>query len=688
MLKINCLNSVGLMLVVFVGVSCTDPGTPVTRGGLSIDADPSVAQAVKSVYPSLVRIYVVVNQPGRGRMQKFRAAGSGVIIDKKGYVVTNHHVAGNAKRIICSLSDRQEIEAELVGTDALADIAVLKLDISQLTDPSAELPVARWGDSDRARVGDVVLAMGSPAAVSQSVTKGIVSNTQLIMPKAAAGMFRLDGENVGSVVRWLAHDAVIFGGNSGGPLVDANGRIIGINEIGLGSLGGAIPSNLARNVAEQIIAHGYVKRSWTGMEAQPRLRSSKASSGVLVSGVIDASPAAEAGLKPGDILFRFDGKAVDCEVPEQLPLFNQLVLSTPVGKKVSIDLLRGGKPVTVSLTTVAREAALPKPVELKSWGVTARNLSRMMALERHRSDKNGVLVGSLRPGGPSGEAKPAIQSGDIIRAVNGKAVNDISALQKITSEATGDKTEPTGVMVTLLRGTRELMTVVKVGKERASDKPARAQKPWPAVNTQVLTRVLARGLDMEGKTGVRVTEVYPGLAGAKAGLKVGDIILKVDSESIEASQVEDGEVFETMIRQYRVGGEVILGVRRGKKDVEIKMILEAPPVSADRLATCEDDNFEFTARNMSAMDKFRKRLNKKVRGVLVMKVESGGWAALGGLASRDILISVQGQPTGDVDALKTALDKVKSQRPRRVVFFIRRGIHTVYREIEPVWPTN
>jgi len=688
MLKINRLGCVGLVLAVFAGISCTDTGTLGRRGALSADTDPAIDQAVKNVYPALVRIYVVVNQPGGGRMRKFRAAGSGAIIDKKGYVVTNHHVAGNAKRIICSLSDRQEIEAKLVGTDALADIAVLKLDLSQLKDPSAGIPVARWGDSDGVRVGDVVFAMGSPAAVSQSVTKGIVSNTQLIMPKSSSGMFRLDGEDVGSVVRWLAHDAVIFGGNSGGPLVDANGRIIGINEIGLGSLGGAIPANVARYVAEQIIAHGYVKRSWTGMETQPRLRSGKAQAGVLVSGVIDASPAAAAGLKPGDLVIRFDGKGVDCEVPEQLPLFNQLVLSTPVGKKVSIDLLRGGKTVTISLTTVAREAALPKPIELKSWGITARNLSRMMALERRHTDKNGVLVGSLRPGGPCGEAKPAIQADDIIREVNGKAVKDIAALQKITSQATRGKTEPTGVLVTLLRGTRELMTVVKVGKEQPSDKPARVKKPWPAVATQVLTRDLAKRLGLDGKTGVRVTEVYPDRAGAKAGLKVGDVILKVDSEPIEASQPEDGEVFETMIRQYRLGAKVVLGVRRGKKDLKIKMALEAPPVSADRLARYEDDDFEFTARNMSAMDRFRKRLDAKLRGVLVVKVESGGWAALGGLASGDVLISVQGRLTGDVDVLKAALAKVKSDRPRRVVFFIQRGIHTVYREIEPVWSTD
>jgi len=648
-------------------------------------AQVEIAQAVRNVYPALVRIYVVINEPDDGRMRKLSGAGSGVIISKDGYVVTNHHVAGNAGRIVCNLADQEEIEAQLVGTDALADIAVLKLDLASRKKGITPVPVAQWGDSNAVRVGDVVFAMGSPAAVSQSVTRGIVSNTQLIMPRNMEGSFRLDGENVGSIVRWLAHDAIIFGGNSGGPLVNVAGQIVGINEIGLGSLGGAIPSNLARSVAERIIADGHVKRSWTGVEVQPRLKDAVAESGVLVAGIVQDSPAQAAGIKSGDVITSFDGSAVDCSIDEQLPLFNQFVLGTPIGKKVEVKLLRDGKPVVVSLTTIAREPALPKPEEVKSWGLTARNLTRMMALERRRPDKDGVLVDSIRPGGPCGNSKPGINAGDVIRKIDGKCVKDLAALRELTAEATKGKTDPVSVLVDFDRGTGELMTVVKVGKEEPADKPALARKPWPAAATQVLTRDLAESLGMKGKTGVRVTEVYTGMAAAKAGLEVGDIILAVDGIKVEASQPSDADVYDTMIRKYDVGAEAVLTVIRGKEQKKITMTLEAPPTPSDRLAKYEDQDFELTVRDLSVMDRIRKKEDQSLRGVLVERTEPGGWAAFGGLSGGDVVISIDSVATPEVAQVEKILKAAKQSKPRRIVFFVKRGIHTMYVEIEPDW---
>jgi serine protease Do len=184
--------------------------------------------------------------------------GSGAIITKDGYVVTNHHVAGHGARIFCTLWNREEIEADLVGTDPLTDISVLKLKPPK----PRKFATASFGDSSKMRVGDPVLAMGSPMALSQSVTLGIVSNTEMMMPRffGPSARFRLDGEDVGGLVRWIGHDAPIYGGNSGGPLSTCGGEIIGINEIS--SAWRRDPRQLAKSVADQLMAHGKIQRSW------------------------------------------------------------------------------------------------------------------------------------------------------------------------------------------------------------------------------------------------------------------------------------------------------------------------------------------------------------------------------------------------------------------------------------------
>ena len=143
--------------------------------GAGVAAD--LAQAVNRVYPALVRIHVVYENGEGGRMRKGRASGSGTIISPDGYILTNHHVAGRATRITCRLSNREEVDAELIGSDPLCDLAIIKLNLASRRDPKAKLPFAKFGDSDKLKIGDVVLAMGSPSGLSQSVTKGVVANT-------------------------------------------------------------------------------------------------------------------------------------------------------------------------------------------------------------------------------------------------------------------------------------------------------------------------------------------------------------------------------------------------------------------------------------------------------------------------------------------------------------------------------
>ena len=172
--------------------------------------------------------------------------------------------------MFCTLWNREEVEADLIGTDPLTDISIIKL----RPEKAMHFQPASFGDSSKLRVGDYVLAMGSPMALSQSVTLGIISNTEMVMPRfwGTRGSFRLDGEDVGALVRWIGHDAAIYGGNSGGPLVNLEGDIVGINEISYG-LSGAIPGNLAKSVADQLIAHGKVARSWVGLGRAAAVRS-------------------------------------------------------------------------------------------------------------------------------------------------------------------------------------------------------------------------------------------------------------------------------------------------------------------------------------------------------------------------------------------------------------------------------
>jgi serine protease Do len=639
--------------------------------------------AIQKVYPALVRIYVVAEEPEGGRMQRQRAAGSGAIVSPEGYVVTNHHVAGNATRITCNLSNGDEVEATRVGTDPMADIAVLKLKLETRKHPEVPLAVATWGDSNRLKVGDVVLAMGCPMAVSQSVTQGIVSNTQMLMPGAFGGHFRLDGEDVGQIVRWIGHDAVIFHGNSGGPLVNLQGEIVGINEIGLGSLGGAIPANLAREVVRQLIAHGRVSRSWIGLEFQHRLKSDKNKVGVLVAGIVEGSPAARAGLKAGDIVTRFRGHKIDAELPEHMPLLNQLVFATPVGETVEVAYLRDGHEHVAKIKTEQLQRAQGDPLELKEWGIAVRDMTRMMALERHRENTKGALVDSLRGGGGAVTAKLPLQPEDVILKVEGQDVADTAALKRITTELTEGKTELVPVLVLIERDTEQMLTVVKIGREENKNRPANANKPWAAMTTQVLTSDLAQSLKMAGRRGVRVTEVFKRQAAEKAGVKVGDIILAINNRRIDASQPGDHEVFDTMIRKMSVGDKAKLKIIRDGKPLELAMTLEAPPVSDENVKKWTDTDFEFSACELSYNQRVEKRIPEDLQGVLLQKVENGGWASLGGLRGGDFLMSIDGKSTPTVDELKSVLEDIRQEKPRRIVFFVRRGIHTRFCEVEP-----
>jgi serine protease Do len=643
----------------------------------------AIERAVDAVYPALVRIHVVYEEGDSGKMQKRRSSGSGAIISEDGYIITNHHVAGRATRLVCRLSNREEVDAVLVGTDALSDLAILKLDLSSSRNPKQKLSVAKFGDSDKLAVGDVVLAMGSPAGVSQSVTKGIVANTAMISP---SGRMVLDGESVGELVRWIGHDAVIFGGNSGGPLVNLRGEIIGVNEVGLGSLGGAIPSNLAQAVAKELIAKGRVSRSWIGLEPQPLLKKMTEATGVLVASVLPGSPALKAGIQAGDFIHEYNGDSViESRAPEDLPVFNRMVLNTPVGASVTLKGTRAGQPMTWKLTTIEREASEALEFELVNWGLTVRDFTSLSAMELERPNRHGVLVHSLRSGGPGSEAKPPLRGDDVITKFAGKTVTNSAALIALTKEFIKELNEPKPVVVTFERDSQEFVSVVRIGPEVDEEKPARPAKAWLGAQTQVLTRELAEALDLEGRKGVRITQVVPGSPAEKGGIKTGDIFLKLDGQVIAASTPSDQELFENLIRQYKVTGTAELeGVRDGKP-LKLAVPLGRQPKPNSELEEYKDEQFEFSARELSLTDRIDAKLADTEKGVRIGSAQNAGWAALAGLSSGDILLSIDGQPVEGIAELKATMKKLSESKPRRVAFFIKRGIRTQFIELEPKW---
>jgi serine protease Do len=662
--------------------------SPIARRASAADTivpvDPvrrEIDEAVARVKPSLVRIKVVATQYYQGREVKFEGSGSGVIITKEGHVITNHHVAGHATRLVVILPSNEEIPADLVGTDALADISVLKL----RSDGKREFPTVEFGDSDTVRVGDTVLAMGSPLAMSQSVTLGIVSNMKMVMPEAfSSSRFTLDGEDVGSLVRWIGHDADIYPGNSGGPLVNLQGQVIGINEISFG-LSGAIPGNLAQRVARQLIEKGKVSRSWLGVEIQPLLKQDKENRGVLVSNVLDDSPAGKAGIHSGDILLKIAGRDVLVRYAEEIPLLNQMVANLPVGHEIEVVIERDGQEKTLKLVTAEREQPQRQQFELKQWGMTARNISALAARELKLKSLDGVIVTSIRPGGPCDDAKPPVLSGDVLTEINNAPVRNVAEMQDLTDKITAGKLKPVPTTLGFRRKTEQLLTVVRVGIKELEDPGLEAQKAWLPVATQAIPRDLAEQLGIPGQTGVRITQVYPDSTAEKAGLKVGDLILALDGSPIEASQPGDEEVLDTMVRQYKIGTTATLTIRRGADKLSIPVELVRSPKLEREMKKYRDEDFEFTARDTTFIDKVQEQWSQEQPGVLVTEVKEGGWAALGRLGIGDLIVAVDGNPVTDAASLKQIMKRVAAEKRKTVVLRVIRGIHTVFLELETNW---
>ena len=239
-----------------------------------------------------------------------------------------------------------------------------------------------------------------------------------------------------------------------------------------------------------------------------------------------------------------------------------------------------------------------------------------------------------------------------------------------------------------LRGTEQLLTVVKVGLQELEDPGLEAQKAWLPVATQAIARDLAEQLGSPGLNGVRVTQVYTNSAAEKAGLKVGDLILALDGEKIAASQPGDEEILNTMVRQYKIGTTATLTVMRGVDKLSLPVELVRSPKLEREMKKYRDEDFEFTVRDMTFFDKVHEEWAEGRPGALVTEVKDGGWAAIGRLSTGDIITAVDGAPVTDVLSLKEKMKHVAAEKRKTIVLRVARGIHTVFLELEPNWDAH
>jgi serine protease Do len=428
------------------------------------DAQVSIADIAEKVTPSVVNISsarMVKQQPmpfpfffgppdgsGGGGERKQQGSGSGVIVAADGIVLTNNHVVEEATEIRVTTSDKREFDAEVVGTDAKSDLAVLRL-----KGKVEGLRPLVLGDSARMRLGDVVLAIGNPFGVGQTVTMGIVSATG----RADVGI--VDYED------FIQTDAAINPGNSGGALVNMRGELIGINTAILSRSGGyqgigfAIPSKMAEPIMQSLIAQGRVSRGFLGVGIQdltPELAAAMGASdvrGVVLSEVRPESAAAKGGLKQGDIVLKVDGIPV-----ETSGRLRNLIAAKGGNSKAAIEVLRSGKTQTVEITLgelpdepSAKHGSDAKAVGTLGLELTALNDALRRRLELEPNDPAKVVISDVQSGSPAEEA--GLRAGDLLLEVNRQAVKDVASAQKLMKS--GDK-----VLVLVRRNGASLYKVI------------------------------------------------------------------------------------------------------------------------------------------------------------------------------------------------------------------------------------
>ncbi len=434
------------LFLVLIAPSALAEKNPVSKAAL-IDLSSAIADVAQKAMPAVVHIEVTqrlevaapmrpfegdpffryffgIPQGPRTFKKEMRGIGSGMILDGDGHILTNFHVVNGASKIVVKTSTGEEFEGKIAGSDPKTDLAILKIKAPK------NISFLSFGDSDRLRVGEWVVAIGNPRGLEQTVTAGIIS------AKHRVGVL-----DPSSYQDYIQTDAAINPGNSGGPLLNLNGEVIGVNAAivsesgGFEGIGFAIPSNMAKSIAEAIIKQGKVVRGWLGItvqdltNSQAKALNSKGSRGTLVASVSKGGPAENAGIRKGDVLVSFDGIPL-----EGANDFRNRVAASRVGKSVEIGLLRKGERTNVQASVAAYK---PTPqhtaAELRSkLGIEVKEISSLEARRKRLESREGILLTKVDPNGPSDRA--GLEPGDILHQINNQAVRGIGDYARILEQ--------------------------------------------------------------------------------------------------------------------------------------------------------------------------------------------------------------------------------------------------------------
>lgn len=409
----------------------------------------SVSDEIK---PAVVHIEVVKKS---GDI-KYQSLASGLIVDEKGYILTNDHVVDKAQSVTVTLPSKLEYPAEIIGTDKLTDLALIKIETPE------ELTVAELGNSDSVQVGEWVIAVGNPYGFDRTVSFGIVSGKGRVLPNLPVEIQLIND--------FIQTDAAIDPGSSGGPLVNLKGEVVGINSIWVGrGQGFTIPVNTAVDVKDKLLASGDIKRGWIGITIQPlnrdyaRYFGDAEMEGIVISDVEPDSPARKAGLESGDIVIEYQGEKVKAEKEEDLNKFTTSVSQTPPEQPAKLKIKRGGKTLDLVVDVGTKPKAKGEEYET-DLGFTVEEITDAIYRGRRLEDKEGALVSFVEVGGPAGEAE--LRQGDIIKKIERFSIKDIDALRDALEKLEDEKY----LLFTVLRGKNKRFVLLIKEDEKQTEK--------------------------------------------------------------------------------------------------------------------------------------------------------------------------------------------------------------------------